>query len=176
MTVAKLKNVGISCEFIAEQARVYIAETRYTKKLNPQDKLLLNDSDQALIMNRQLEVDTVMSTVTGPEVIVVSDSSPLNSLLYMTDEFRSQDQIKALTARAIGATDLIFYAMPIRGIDLLDPNRIHDEAESVKIDLKIVPILKQMAPTILARIIPLTGNPDNCLDTVFGAIVRRKFS
>jgi len=174
MVVAQLKEAGISCEFIAEQARVYIAEKRYLDRLKPEQSLVLTDFDQTSIMERQLRMEKIMSSVTGPSMIVVSDSSPLNSLLYMSEDYR--DKVPAaILEEAIQGSDLVFYAPPVSGSNGFDPNRVHDQEQSLKVDGSIPSILEKFAPSVNAKAIALSGDPTCRLSQVFEAIINKRF-
>lgn len=176
MTVARLKQAGIPCEFIVEQARVYIAEKRFEKKLRPEDKLILTDVDQNKIMMNQIHMEHIMDKATGPDMIVISDSSPLNSLFYMTEEGRRTCQDLGMIEKISShLPDLIFYAAPIRGLSLFDPNRIHNEEESLAVDNQILPVLKAYIPSVVDKVIPLGGGPEHCMSIVFAEIMKKVF-
>lgn len=168
MTFAALKELGISCEFVVEQARLYIAEKRY--QLPAGETLELNDVDQVLIMARQINVERIFDKVCDEETIIICDSSPLNSMLYMTENGRSQLAIdkKELTA------DLVFYCPPIERFYETDSNRVHDEDQSKLIDLQIPQVIKQYAPEVWNKLIPLDGDPKTRLGQVTSKILSRK--
>lgn len=141
MAFASLKEVGLVAEFIPEQARYHIAKLRL--KLGIDKQLILKDEDQLDILKRQLELDSLMVEACGQHVIVISDSSPLNSVLYMSEEFRKSQEVQDLLQKSVKITNLSFYAHPIPYVNVIDPNRLHSQAESLKIDSQIFELLKQ---------------------------------
>lgn len=163
MLFAKLKEEGIPSEFVCEEARIYIASMRYEQGLAPEDKLVLTDEDQKRIMASQYRTEEVMAEVCGPSVVVVSDSSALNALLYMTPECREemQDEVRLVKNNC----DLAFYLPPVQAPHIFDPNRVHDEAASLKIDKLIAEVFKQYASDL--PLIKLKGDPQDRLDTAF---------
>lgn len=174
MTFSSLKEMGIPCEFIPEQARWYIAKLRYHKKLNPEDPLVLTDEDQISIMSTQILHDHIVTSVVGPQGIVISDSSPLNSTLYMKQEQRYSAVVKDLVAQ-VSDDGLIFYAKPVPRSSSIDPNRIHDEETSLAIDDSIPHIMECLAPDLWEKVIVLEGQPKTRLGKVTGAILTHRF-
>jgi hypothetical protein len=145
MVFASMKEVSRVAEFCPEQARFYIARRRVRAGLRPQDHLALDDADQFEIMKAQLEADEVLVKACGPEVIIVSDSSPLNSMLYMSPWYRKTKEVQDMALRSLEITKTSFYAQPIYRPYQQDPNRIHDEEQSRAID-KLIPELLQEYP------------------------------
>lgn len=132
-------------EFSSEQARFYIARRRVFLGLKPGEGLTLHDEDQLEIMHHQVEADEVLVKACGPDVLIISDSSPLNSMLYMSRDFRGTPAVKALAQKSLSYTRTSFYAQPIYRPYRQDPNRIHDELQSREID-KLIPELLQEFP------------------------------
>jgi hypothetical protein len=141
-----LKEASFSCEYIPEQARMVIAEKRAVGDLKPTDQLTLTDHDQYVIMCRQLELQRLMSKACGEDSIIVTDSSPLNALLYMSPEYRNQPAIKMLTTLALDGQQILFYAKPVPWLGGLDPNRIHDKTQSDIIDSQIPQVIFPLLP------------------------------
>jgi hypothetical protein len=149
MVFAYLKEAGLPVEFVPEYARQYIAQRRLEQGLSPQDQLKLTDQDQIAIMAKQADMEWTMSKVCGPNVVVVSDSSPLNALLYMRPEARKHSVVRlVLETRVLPVTDLVCYASPIGGQSILDPNRVHDQQQSLLIDAIIPAVLAAHAPNV----------------------------
>jgi hypothetical protein len=144
---AQLKDEGSPAEFVAEQARLYIAERRFAGHLEPDDPVVLDDRDQFEIMKRQLRDEYVFKTVCGPEVVIISDSSPISALLYMTDVARtgalsgSNRPAWEMVEDSVGLADIVFYAHSISRFALHDPNRIHTPEQSLAIDARIPGLL-----------------------------------
>jgi hypothetical protein len=174
MLFAKLKEMGIATEFICEQARAYIAGIRCENGLKPEDPVTLTDKDQRTIMTMQWEAEDGWTTACGPSVIVVSDSSALNALLYMTEECRQHHEVLDL----VGFYDpgICFYLPPLAAPRIFDPNRIHDEAASLKINSLIPQVLKEYAPGLMP--IRLEGDAthrlEQALDVVLTAIMKQR--
>lgn len=156
MVFAHLKENGIACEFITEQARMYIAKKR---TLNP--GYTLSDMDQAEIMQLQYDcIDTMEKSTAEANSIVLCDSSPLNSLLYMSPEFRRNNTlVKELVAKISKDPGVVFVCAPVKRPMSLDPNRIHGEAESIAVDESIPFVLEESIPGLLSDVIHLSGAP-----------------
>lgn len=138
---SELKNSGQSVEFLPEIARFYIAKLRVSKGLSPSDKLSLDDSDQIQIMKEQSFMEAIMLQACGKAVTIISDSSPLNSLLYMSEGARSLPEVKTLVEEYLDRAPIVFYSKPVSGGSVYDPNRIHSPDFSSMIDLKIPEML-----------------------------------
>ena len=174
MLFAKLKELGIPTEFICEEARIHIASIRYEQKLQPTDKLTLSDKDQLEIMEAQWNSEEVLTTVCGSSVVVVTDSSPLNALLYMSRTCREFKETQDLISSC--SPDIVFYLPPVAQIQAMydkvfDPNRVHDEAASFRIDKLIPEIIETYAPEI--KMIPLVGDPQQRLQQAISVVIRR---
>jgi predicted ATPase len=169
MLYASLKETGIVCEFSTEQARLYIARKRVRLSLPPSKFPTLTDADQILIMQKQLEIDETFVESCGPNVLVISDSSPLNSLLYMDSETLSKKSVKDCIARSIAITTATFLAEPIAMTWSKDPNRVHTQKQSQAVQQRIAPILATLPPF---RVVPLCGSPTERLLAVQNYVFR----
>ena len=170
MVFAALKDAGQLAEFVPEQARVYIAAKKRSvfHNDNPlalplwQVPVTLTDFDQKEIARQQSDADSLMISSSGPGTTVVADSSPLNSLFYMTDgcqdSFANHDQ--GIIKNAIRDTALFFYVKPIPNQALMDPNRLHDARFSKELDDRILPLLTKLCPDALPKIVPLIGHAE----------------
>lgn len=149
MVFSVLKEFGFLTEFVPEQARQYIAQRRFNMRgtgLTPPD---LDDNDQFNIMFQQLQIDQVMTYSGGDQVTVISDSSPLNALLYMTDETRYSSQVKGLIQHHLRMLTHSFYMKPVHDPNhYADPHRVHSYEQSLLIDSKIPALLKELAPDL----------------------------
>lgn len=167
MIFSKFKSMGITAEFITEQARLYIAE----KKLeNNNTKITLTDDDQVNIMSRQLKNDLVMSSSLNNRLgIVITDTSPLNSVLYMSDNYIERPQVLDMINKTINNTDILFYCSIVtNNFSYSDPNRIHSVEESIAIDKRIPHILKTYAINVTPKIIYLGGDlQERCQKALF---------
>jgi hypothetical protein len=147
MAFASLKEFGFTAEFIPEIARQYIAEMRFYGGFNS-----LIDSDQHVIMSKQLDVETIMSW--DKKTLAVSDASPFNAILYMSDTKRRSDGIKSLLKKTEAHTTHAFYLKPVKDQSTYaDPNRVHSYEESLKIDSEIPGLLKEFAPDLKVTVI-----------------------
>lgn len=172
MTFADLKGMGLPSEYIAEQARLYIAERRVEMQLKPEDSLKLEDIDQYMIMTRQERTEVTLTTACGSGTIVIADSSVLNALLYLSPEGRKQSGVVRLTESAVKRYDLLFYCAPVKRPRNLDPNRIHTEEQSLAVDRMIPEILREFAPDLIP--IQLFGNPQMRHAEVTKALLERR--
>lgn len=149
MLFAKLKEAGASVENVQEYARLYIATKRLQFKKQGQKFSVsdLKDEDQWTIMQKQFEWEATLdlSLADVPVSLVVSDTSSLNSLLYMTPAKRNYPEVRAMTRRVVEQSALIFYCKPVdlpAYVKAQDPNRVHSQAQSEVIDREIPEILK----------------------------------
>ncbi len=188
MFFASLKDSGQISEFIPEQARVYIANKRLEayeavqlKELQDgtiggvapwSTKIELTDEDQSLIMNKQSKADLTMLLASGPSTTVVTDSSPLNALFYMSPESRKKhvDLAKEVASR----TSIFFYVKPV-AFTSGDFNRIHSEKFSKELDDQILPLLAECVPEIIPKIIPLIGRAEERKNQALSAYYHLKF-
>lgn len=148
---ALLKEEGLGVEFVAERARLHIAKERYARGLKPSEPITLCSHDQFDIMINQFTDERVLQQVCGPDMTVLSDSSCLNALLYMGDDYKASNDstIQMVLESVRQLVSVIYYCLPVpRKFALLDPNRIHDEGESLAIDAKIPAMLEKYVPNI----------------------------
>jgi hypothetical protein len=165
---ADLKDMGVSAEFIPEQARLYIATKRF---LDPGEPVLLGDEDQLHIMKKQELIEKIMVSGAGATTVVIADSTVLNTLLYMTPETRASEDVQEIIQRALARYDLIFYCSPVKPPLSLDPNRIHDEQQSLALDQMIPEILRQFAPHL--ETIMLWGDSNSRYHVVTRTVLER---
>ena len=151
---AELKANGLPAEFVSEHARLYIARAKL-KAMQDKTEFALTDEDQRKILVNQYEIEQTMVRVCGPEVMVISDSCPLNSLLYINDTNVFVNP-EAYFSEIASKLNLIFVCDPVKPLSSLDPNRIHDEEQSKAIHEKIAPMLAKHAPNV--KTVPLFGN------------------
>lgn len=145
---AELKDMGLPTDYVAEQARFYIANKRFMQRRNNEgEDVVLTDEDQLAIARQQFRHELVMS---DPRTILITDSSVLNSLLYMSDEFRSTEAVQSLAKMAMEKYDLLFICHPVQRPTGVDPNRIHDEDSSRKIHEKIGILAEESILTFFA--------------------------
>lgn len=147
---AKLKEANLPVEFIPEAARLYIAWKRVNKKLQPTDKLELNDQDQFSILDQQAMLENTMSKACGKEVIIISDAWSLLSILYMSEATRKDPRLRQVLKEhdLPNNNDLVFYCAPVPRSTALDPNRVHSEEQAISIDKLIPEMLKEFAPNV----------------------------
>lgn len=120
MAFVELKRMGISAEFVVEIARSYIA----AKRRDGQQNVLLFDEDQAQIMEQQAAAERLMN---DKRVIVISDSSPLNSLLYMSDASFDAHRASNKIADLCQEYDMLVICREPEGPIVKDLNRVHGE-------------------------------------------------
>jgi tRNA uridine 5-carbamoylmethylation protein Kti12 len=166
MVFAEFKERGITCEFIVEQARFYIAE----KRLKQKENFKLTTSDQYKMMSKQFKIEQCMvQASTG--AIVISDSSPLNGLLYVK---KFTKDILELVDKVNQNLGLTFYCPPVNPqLGLKDPNRVHTYEDSVIIDLSVKAIIDQFSP--MTNLIELSGNTTARCSQVIGTVLGKYF-
>ena len=155
---SNLKEASFGCEFIPEQARLYIAEKRVNNNLKPSDSLTLSDQDQVNIMAKQFLYQQLMLKACGDGAIIVTDSSPLNALLYMSEDSKNTNTVKELVAQTLQLETLYFYCAPVEWLGGLDPNRIHSREQSLAIDSNIITTIY---PLLKTTPLTLIGEPEN---------------
>jgi predicted ATPase len=182
---AELKKAGQpNVEFIAEQARSYIAEKKYRiNQENGVNLLELDDSDQHKILKRQIVAEDIMSWSVGQDGVVVSDSCGLNSLWYMSHEGRSKIVTNALLDRLLWygkKENLLFFCAPVPTMVQDDANRVHSPAQARRIHEKILAILRtEMRPEwdifhlMKDSLIPLHGPIDLQVNDVLRKIYEK---
>src|SRR5260370_9265394 len=135
MLFAALKERGLAAEFVTEVARTYIARKKLWLALENMEMPILYDDDQFEIMHEQWHIEYKMVITGGRDSLIISDGSPLNSLLYMTPEFRQSPQIQELVRSTRNLMEgpcdlpssLTFVCAPVdRDRNIPDPNRAHD--------------------------------------------------
>jgi len=144
MFFAQLKDMGISnIEFVPEQARLYIAKKRKMQRLKPEDKTILTYEDQIKIMLNQIEIEEIMEHSLGNEYIIITDSSPINSLFYMDEETRDCNFVSGLIKKVRDSIDILFYCPPLPDCYKQDSHRIHNLEEALAIDNLIPNVLNK---------------------------------
>lgn len=143
LVFSALKDAGASAEFLPEQARLYIAERRAATNAD----VVLTDLDQIMIMKRQFDIEAMMlKACRDPAVVLVTDSSPLNSLLYMSEDARLDPEVRAIVDTQRQRQALTFYVHTVNPGLGSDPNRIHDIETSRRIDAELPVVLGRHAP------------------------------
>lgn len=157
---ASLKESGIPAEFLPEQARVYIARMRAAGKVE------MGDHQATEIMRQQFEMEKVMLDGMGEHGVLVTDSSPHNSLLYMTEAGR--EAAAELSTSALGLPPphcqrqhkvITFLTSLVDGAGEQDKGRIHSESEMLSIQASIPLVIPlAVSTTFLDGTIPLRRN------------------
>lgn len=193
MLFAELKRIEMTAEFICEYAREYISHKRFSERNVPKKEnvdLKLSDDDQKSIMNTQLDKIKERVFSSNPDTIVVCDTSPINSLLYMSPRQKAafydpvkfkNDKLVLAIQKTISISDLTFFCYPTPSRNpllsfKLDANRIHSKESSLVIheDLKktIEVLVNQYGmaiPTILSHP-DLNNRSSQCFNSVFSNI------
>lgn len=176
---AKLKEMGIACEFVPEAARRYIA----SKKLASDGGIHLTDIDQEYICSNQVTEENLF--VDSGTRVVVSDGSSVNAYFYMDQMAAvSPKELSNAVAAAIMRYDILFFA---RHFDVAlnqawdpvcamqkpsepDPNRVHGEKFSLRMDNRIEKILSSLSTT---NVFQLSGGPAGRLNQAINTITLR---
>ena len=167
---ANLKEAGFNCEFIPEQARFYIAQKRVSLDLEPTKSLTLDDIDQMNIFNKQYDAQELMLKACGKDALIVTDSSILNSLLYMTDTGIQDESIFNLVQEHITKDRVTFYSTPVEWVGGLDPNRVHSKEQSDTIDKRIK---EWLIPNTVITAHSLLGDADSRWRMATSEVIRR---
>jgi hypothetical protein len=166
-----LKNLATPSEFICEQARTFIA----VKRNDCQDKgvaFTLDDQDQLTIARRQFFLEQTMVRACGVDVEVISDTSTLNSALYMSDPFRMSAEVDGFIRDSVTKYDLLFYCHLVPRFSCYDPNRVHTEAQSIALDEKLQKFIQEYCTG--KEVIPLAGPTTTRVYTAFEATLRHR--
>lgn len=149
LVFADLKDMGVTAEFIPEQARTYIAEKRLSLRQTPGSSVHLDDDDQRAIMLRQMRYEEMLLQSTGQGSLIVTDSSVFNTLIYMSDTTRSE--VTTMLREHLKKYQFLFYCAPVKMPASCDPNRVHNQEEALKLDHEIPKLLEvfDLKPTIL---------------------------
>lgn len=143
---ANLKELNTKSELIVEQARQYIAKLRYDNQLTRETPIELTDKDQTNIARKQIEIEQWMKHSCGPTTIIVSDSSVLNTMLYIE---KLTPELYKFFENAASIYDLLFFCHPINIKSLPDdPNRVHNLEEIKALQtqsMKILSLIKRLS-------------------------------
>jgi hypothetical protein len=140
---SKFKLDAQNTELILEEARRFISEYRFKNQIPHNQPVSLTDKDQTEIAARQFNIEKNFKHSCGPTTIIISDSSSLNSLLYINDSFLKETSFDDyLFTQLKGHYDLLFFCHPIDFQYLPhDSNRIHNKEQLEKIDLRAKELL-----------------------------------
>jgi predicted ATPase len=161
---AELKKSGQpNVEFVAEQARYYIAEQKWVN-----GHCDLKDGDQLEILFRQMQAEDMMHASIGDDGIVITDSSIFNSLWYMSDDFRIKAMENPNLRKHIDTyktkKNLLFFCSPLPVMTFADANRVHTPQEARGVHDKIMSLVRGPYNPLFSMIntvaIPLGGPTD----------------
>lgn len=156
---SNLKDAGFNAEFIPEQARLFIAQKRVEQNLTPEQNVSLSDEDQVKIMYKQYDLEELMNKACGEQTLIVSDSSPLNSILYMSENKLQTTYVQNSINSFLSRKTIYFYAQPVKWIGGSDPNRVHSQEQSLQIDQKIRSMVLTL-PELKEKYIELFGSAE----------------
>ena len=166
---SRLKKYGLATEYVSEFARHYIATKRFRKQSTKLDNL-----DQLKIMEGQLLEEVLFGQ--DKSVIVVTDTSPLNSLLYLEKPLTIEDKIyeEVMFHKSMNREDTIYFYCGIVPLPtIVDPNRIHDQMQIAELDTKAIQLIdrvKNNNPNV--NLHWLTENVDDRIDIATGLVLR----
>lgn len=144
MLFAEAKRQGVpNVELLTEQARIFIANKRQTCK-ERNLPFAITDSDQVDIMVDQVLLEEAMHE-SMPDGLVITDTYPLNSLLYMPHGVMDSPVVAGLVDGANSLPRLVFYCHPVPMAAGQDPNRIHSAEQSLAIDARIPHVMGRYA-------------------------------
>lgn len=137
---AHLKENASTSELIVEQARFYIAKKRLE---SPNSPLLLDDKDQMAIAALQNKYETLMSKACSPDTYIVSDSSVINSSLYVSKDLWEKQYYKDALAIQAKKYDLLLYCHPFDLEEFpKDSNRVHTREDVVNLHKRASELLQ----------------------------------
>lgn len=149
---ADFKERGYSAEFINEQARIHIAQKRLNHSRSLKDSSFhLTDNDQFQIATAQYDLETLMASQADPDTLIITDTSVLNSALYVSEQSLNTPNFLGLISKATLQYDLLFLCDIVTRPTVRDLNRIHSPEESFTLHDKLLILLDKFAsktPTI----------------------------
>lgn len=152
LVFAKLKEYGLTSEFLVEQARIYITEKRLA---NPDKQLVLTDDDQLKILANQIKLENLFHSACPSTTYIITDSSAINTLMYLTPT--TQQVVAEVVKQAASKYKLVFYCQPITQlVKIIDENRVHTEEESQILDSHLKTLLNNFKDL---NVTTLFGNP-----------------
>jgi thymidylate kinase len=167
---ADLKEMGTPVEFITEKARSFIAWKKYNSTFT-QELFSLTNENQLEIAKSQFAAEQIMRSVCGNDLIVLTDTTVLNSALYMTPDFRARPEVQELFLQAVKQYDLLFLCQPVEYPRSYDPNRVHSEEESLALHSELESVFAQYAQGVPS--ISLIGPSYVRLDHCRAEVLRR---
>ena len=171
MAFAALKETGVACEFVPEQARVHIARLRLA--LPPGQPLVLTDQDQLRIMESQLEMERMFRDSLGGGGVVITDTSAYLTLMYLSEDGRHHPKARRVLEEA--GYDLLFHCPPVPrdGMVGQDPNRVHSLEDSLEIDRLMAGVFAEHVPGKYESAVRLSGSSLARHSTVMYELLRR---
>lgn len=176
---ASLKDDGHNVEFVSERARLHIATLKMALvPIDPNLAMLpatktvkLTNDDQKEILWAQQNEEAIFKAVSSPYDFIVSDSSILNALLYMSEEARIDIQEDGRLEWA-KEYDVLFRAHPVTpSRNKNDPNRVHTYEQALALDAQLDSIMSRFVPSV--KLIPLMGDSTYRLNTALSEVFNR---
>lgn len=131
---SSLKETASNAELIVEQARFYIAKKRKEKNISLKDKVPLDDDDQLKIAKSQNKIENLMVEGCDKVTYIISDSSILNTMLYVSDDLFNNQGFKEALLKEGNKYDLLIYCHPFDTEEFpSDPNRSHSKDDVSKL-------------------------------------------
>jgi len=152
------KRLGLATELVVEQARQYIAEK---KVANLKKIVTLDDTDQDRIFTRQQTMERTMKKACDPLTIIISDSSLLNTLMYLSANLRESLE-EVMFEEIVSGYDLLLYCTPVEelGHVQVDSNRIHSLKEIAILQVQSDRLLNKVKISEATTIRELVGDLD----------------
>jgi predicted ATPase len=137
LVFAALKEESVNTEFVVEEARKYIAEKKYVAHKGFKG---LSDLDQQEIIHRQILIEKYMVS-SIERGVVVSDSSPLNGMLYLGDGISKVEVVESIKRFLETYQPLVFWCHSTSGFLEPDSNRIHSADQIAEVATKVPKVL-----------------------------------
>jgi hypothetical protein len=120
-------------------------------------------------MFNQVRWERTLLQASGSDVYVITDTSPLNTLLYMPPDLRETPEVQGLVKAALELEEVYdgvsFYCLPVPEEQGHDPNRIHDAKQSAAINAIIPEVMTAYAPELWGGVIRLDGDLEDRFQT-----------
>jgi len=180
---ANLKDNGHVAEFVPEEARYHIARLRKIGRLtwnenHPKfipfngDLLLTDQQEIAVNQSAREDVFAYDALKIINKTFVISDSSPLNAMLYVNPDERKDVYDFILKVTPTWKPDIIFYCPLFPKEKVYDPNRVHDYKQALEVDGLLPDLVWGYLPDV--PLVALEGTSDERAQQVLDRILDDK--
>jgi nicotinamide riboside kinase len=153
----KLNNL-INCEIITEYARTFITQFKASNNLPHDSSISFTDIEQLQISNKQKELERAFKKASSPYTLLISDSSALNTLNYLSTSTYSSALPQFLSLVNSHYDVLVFCHLNSKPSKILDSNRIHSESQIKALEPRSLDILDKIKNKASNKVIELLGS------------------